>query len=147
MSTFGIKQEGEKYKVRKGVYALMEGEPGQVVLVGRVDSDLHELPGGGLEGEETHHEGLVREIQEELGWSILIGGYLGKGTQYTTLSPRGNYYRLEGHFYMAKKVDIIGGKIELDHVERPLAFQEAYDKVKYDYQKWAIELFEKQIRL
>ena len=141
MNTFGEKVEGAEYKVREGVYALIGGEFNQVALVGRVHSDLHELPGGGLEGGETHEEGLIRELKEELGWAIKVGSYLGKGVQYTTLSPRGRYYRLEGHFYIAEKLGEAGGKIEDDHEERWLTFTEAIQKVKYEYQKWAIELF------
>lgn len=141
--TFGVKEEGEEYKTRVGVYALIHRSGEEIVLVGRVDSDLHELPGGGLEGEESHEAGLARELQEELGWSIKIGSYLGKGIQYTTLSPRGRHYRLEGHFYMAEKIAEIGGKVELDHEERWLSFPKAQQKVKYEYQRWAISRFEK----
>ena len=145
MGTFGEKIEGEEYKTREGVYALIQGGSGQIVLVGRVNSDLHELPGGGLEHGETHEEGLVRELREELGWSIKIGDYLGKGTQYTRLSPRGSFYKLEGHFYAAEKLQEIKGKIEEDHEERWLSFKDAVEKVKYDYQRWAIGLFEKHL--
>ena len=146
LNTFGEKVEGAEYKVREGVYALIGGETDQIALVGRVHSDLHELPGGGLEGEESHEEGLIRELREELGWEIRVGTYLGKGVQYTTLSPRGRYYRLEGHFYTAEKLRDAGGKIEEDHEERWLSFTEALQKVKYDYQKWAIELFKSHQR-
>ena len=145
MRTFGRKIEGEPYKIREGVYALIRGESGAVALVGRVHNDLHELPGGGLENGETHEEGLMRELQEELGWSIKVGAYLGKAIQYTTRSPRGNLYRLEGHFYMAEKLEEIEGKIEDDHIERWLSFSEAIKKVKFEYQRWAISLFEKRL--
>lgn len=145
MGIFGEKLEGEEYKTREGVYALIQGDSGHIVLVGRVDSDLHELPGGGLEGGESHEEGLLRELREELGWSIKIGAYLGKGVQYTRMSPRGRFYKLEGHFYTAEKLREINGKIEEDHEERWLTIDEAINKVKYDYQKWAIGLFEKHL--
>lgn len=141
LNTFGEKVNGAEYKVREGVYALIGRESGQIALVGRVHNDLHELPGGGLEGKESHEQGLIRELREELGWAIKVGSYLGKGVQYTTLSPRGRYYRLEGYFYVAEKLGEAGGKIEEDHEERWLSFPEAIRKVKYDYQKWAIELF------
>jgi len=141
LNTFGEIVDGAKYKVREGVYALIGRESDQVALVGRVHSDLHELPGGGLEGSESHEEGLIRELKEELGWAIRVGSYLGKGVQYTTLSPRGRYYRLEGHFYIAEKLGEAGGKIEDDYEERWLSFTEAIQKVKYEYQRWAIKLF------
>ena len=54
MNTFGIKSERTQYKDREGVYALITDDAGQVVLVGRTNSDLHELPGGGLENGESH---------------------------------------------------------------------------------------------
>lgn len=142
-NTFGVVEEGGVYKTREGVYALIQGANNTIVLVGRVDSDLHELPGGGIEEGESHEAGLARELREELGWSIKIGEYLGKGIQYTMLSPRGRHYKLEGHFYAAEKLKEIGGKVELDHVERSLSFSDARLKVKYEYQKWAISQFEK----
>ena len=145
MGIFGTKIKGREYRTRTGVYALMVDDQGFVVLVGRVDSDLHELPGGGLESGESHEEGLSRELREELGWSIQVGSYLGMAVQYTTMSPSGRYYKLEGHFYTAKKLQEISGKIEDDHEERRLSFPDAIRKVKYEYQRWAIGLFEKHL--
>ena len=141
MNTFGIKVDGVEYRAREGVYALIEGGKGELAIVGRVHKELYELPGGGKEDGETHHQVLERELIEELGWSIQIGTYLGTATQYTTLSPHGNYYILHGHFYAAQKIADVGGKIEEDHVGLWLSFDEAVAKVKYAYQRWAIEEF------
>ena len=97
--------------------------------------------GGGKEEGESHEEVLTRELVEELGWAIQIGSYLGKGIQFTTLSPHGNYYRLEGHFYTAQKIAEVDGKIEEDHIALWLPMEEAVVKIKYDYQRWAIQTF------
>ena len=45
MNIFGVKKDDVEYKVREGVYALIEGENGLLAIVGRVNKDLHELPG------------------------------------------------------------------------------------------------------
>ena len=142
MNTFGVKEEDVEYRVRKGVYALIEGDKGHLAIVGRAHKELYELPGGGIEEGESHEEGLKRELIEELGWSIQIESYLGKSIQYTTLSPHGNYYRLEGHFYTAAKLAHVGGKIEEDHIGVWLSVEDAIQKVKYEYQRWAIKTFQ-----
>ena len=140
MKTFGDKKDNLVYKDRQGVYALIPDQRGGLAIVGRIDSDHHELPGGGLEGEETHEEGLKRELKEELGWAIEIGEYLGCSCQYV-ISARGNPWRMIGYFYHAEKVGEIGGKVEDDHVEVWLSKDEATRRVFHDYQRWAIRSF------
>ncbi len=140
MISFGEKEDGKVYTAREGVYALIPDRQGNIAIVGRAGREFYELPGGGLEGEETHEEGLTRELREELGWSAHIGPYMGSSSQYV-ISKKGKYWRLVGHFYLAENYLKIGGKIEEDHTEVWLPVREATEKVVHLYQRWAIRSF------
>ncbi len=60
------------------VYALAFCPDNRILLVGDGGDDgLIWLPGGGVEGEETGDEALVRELQEEAGGMILAQELLG----------------------------------------------------------------------
>jgi 8-oxo-dGTP pyrophosphatase MutT (NUDIX family) len=50
--------------------AVIDGE-GRVLAIRRRDSGHREPPGGVLELEETVEDGLVREIREETGLTVL----------------------------------------------------------------------------
>ncbi|MDQ3632071.1 MAG: NUDIX domain-containing protein [Actinomycetota bacterium] len=50
-----------------GVFALIYNEKQELLLCLRNDYDLWNLPGGGLEENESPWEGILREIKEEIG--------------------------------------------------------------------------------
>jgi len=56
-------------------------QSGKAVLIAqRATGELAgtwEFPGGKVESGETHQEALVREITEELGITIIVGGHVG----------------------------------------------------------------------
>ena len=53
-----------------GVAAVVIDDEGRVLTVRRREPDRWELPGGALELGETLHEGLVREVREEIGLDV-----------------------------------------------------------------------------
>lgn len=68
----------EPPRFRIGVFAVIERD-GRYLLAHRRDIDWWNLPGGGLEYDETLEDGLVREVREEIGVAIeivrLVGVY------------------------------------------------------------------------
>jgi ADP-ribose pyrophosphatase YjhB (NUDIX family) len=58
-------------RFRIGVFAMIERD-GRYLLALRSDIDWWNLPGGGLEYDETVEEGLAREVREEVGVEITI---------------------------------------------------------------------------
>ena len=59
----------ERPRFRIGVFAIIERD-GYYLLAHRSDIDWWNLPGGGLEYDETLEEGLAREVREET-WSTI----------------------------------------------------------------------------
>ncbi|MGY3838787.1 NUDIX domain-containing protein [Bacillus atrophaeus] len=72
MKVFGLKKEEAVYEPRTGVYAVIfHPSLDQVGLI-RTDCGKLFLPGGGIEGQETHEQCLVREAREEMGSAISV---------------------------------------------------------------------------
>jgi 8-oxo-dGTP diphosphatase len=63
-------------RFRVGVFAVIERD-GQYLLARRADIGWWNLPGGGLEYDETPEDGLVREVREEIGAEIEVARLVG----------------------------------------------------------------------
>ncbi|MEI8270208.1 MAG: NUDIX domain-containing protein [bacterium] len=61
-----------KHKFTFGVFAIITNEQNQILLCLRNDSDLWNLPGGGLESGETPWQGVTREVKEETGFDVEV---------------------------------------------------------------------------
>ncbi len=59
---------------------------GKIAMVHSVKYDYYKFPGGGIEGDESHIETLVRETMEEAGLSV----------DSSTVREYGNVHRAEG---------------------------------------------------
>ena len=69
-------QSGDPPRFRIGVFAVIE-RAGRYLLARRSDIDWWNLPGGGLEYDESVEDGLAREVREEIGVSITIARLIG----------------------------------------------------------------------
>src|SRR5262249_7429209 len=67
----GAQRAADPPRFRIGVFAIIERE-GRYLLAHRRDIDWWNLPGGGLEFDETVEEGLFREVREEVGATVEI---------------------------------------------------------------------------
>ncbi len=59
-----------QHSVRSAVRAVMFSS-GKLVMVYSTRDDYYKFPGGGVEGDETHQEALVREVREEVGLNVI----------------------------------------------------------------------------
>jgi 8-oxo-dGTP diphosphatase len=62
---------------RVGAFAIIRDDDGNVLVSRRSDSGWYNLPGGGVEPNESVTEGLVREVREETGLEVEIGRLVG----------------------------------------------------------------------
>jgi 8-oxo-dGTP diphosphatase len=62
---------------RVGAFAVITDDEGRLLVSRRVDSGWFNLPGGGVEPDESVTEGLVREVREETGLEIEVGQLVG----------------------------------------------------------------------
>jgi len=94
--TFGEKQAGIDYVIRRGVYVVvLDGERGVAAIR---DGETYFLPGGGCEPGETEQVTLAREVREECGVEIDIGECLGEAIDYLYSASEETYFEKHGGF-------------------------------------------------
>ena len=85
---------------RVGAFALIFDKAGKVLVSRRVDSGWFNLPGGGVEPDESMPEGLVREVREETSLEVEVGRLVGV------------YSKPQKHeLVLTFRADIIGGEL------------------------------------
>ncbi|MDQ5852688.1 MAG: NUDIX domain-containing protein [Chloroflexota bacterium] len=62
---------------RVGAFAIIFDAAGKVLVSRRVDSGWFNLPGGGVDPDESVPEGLIREVREETGLEVEVGRLVG----------------------------------------------------------------------
>lgn len=60
-----------------GIFAIIFNDKKEVLLCHRRDCDLWNLPGGGLEENESPWEGVIREVKEETGFDVKVENLIG----------------------------------------------------------------------
>ncbi len=75
--------EGRNYRLRPGVYAVLQ-QRGLVLLTHQATPKPElQLPGGGIDPGEQPIAALHREVLEETGWTIRVNRRLGAFRRYT----------------------------------------------------------------
>lgn len=83
--TLGRGQEeilGKQYELRKSARGIIVNNEGKIALQHLQNRDYHKLPGGGIDPGEQETDALVREILEEVGYSITDIKKLGVVIEY-----------------------------------------------------------------
>lgn len=141
---FGKTLYGKQYKERPSVYGICVGEGNKIAIVKVGDKTNHhfDLPGGGLESEESEPEALIREFEEETGIPVWPIRQLGRSGQFwiNNETPTNSL----ASFYEVEITGSIVKPIELDHTLVWMSVEEAIKKVRHDSHSWAILSWERE---
>ena len=96
-------EELKTFKIRRAVRGVVLDENKKVALIFAKNRGYYELPGGGVEKEETIEEGLLREIREETGCDVEIIKEVGNIKEFM----REKWLVNDSHCFIAK---VIGEK-------------------------------------
>lgn len=141
---FGNTIVGKVYKERPSVYGICQGEGSKIAIakIGDKDSYIYDLPGGGVEIDESEPEGLMREFEEEVGINIWPVRFLGRAGQYW-INKEDIYYNSLASFYEVEITGEIGKPLEEGHQLVWMDLHEAMKKVRHESHAWAIMAWER----
>lgn len=131
---FGIK-DNKAYLDRKGAYLVpIRGEKVGVVETAKG----YFLLGGGIEGEETDNQCIIRECIEETGYQVEIKEKVCSAETYCKHPTIGNFHPIQV-YYSGQLVKKIKESMELDHMFRWVEYETIKGKMYLEMQNWAIE--------
>ena len=133
--TFGVRQEGESYKDRNAVYAVVLSEAERVAVV-QGPSGHYWLPGGGCLPGESTEEAITREVLEELGRGIRLIDQIGEAVQFFHAANENCYYRMQASFFTAELTDELMANAEHELYWLPL--QQTNTAFFHDCHGWAV---------
>ena len=108
-------RRGQRYRLRVGVYAILE-RGGDLLLTCKEDdpSDI-QLPGGGVDPGESTLQALHREVFEETGWRIAAPRRLGAFRRFVFMPDYDMWGEKLCHLYAARPVRPHGAPTEAGH--------------------------------
>lgn len=119
--------EGNIYK-RTAIRGIVQKEGKYLVIHSKYGD--YKFPGGGMEGDETHEETLIRELQEETGYRVLPqsmrGGIKVKERRKGDLE---DIVEMDSYYYFCT-VDEKPGERNLDEYEEEYDYQVAWLSLK-----------------
>lgn len=135
---YGKQKPGLCYKERPSVYGICLGEHNKIAIVriGTRDDYKYDLPGGGIEQDESEPEALIREFDEEAGLDIWPIRQLCRSGQYWI-----NNEKPTNSLACFYEVEITGqahSPSEPNHTLVWMNIDEAAKKVRHDSHAWAI---------
>lgn len=134
-ATFGEKLENIEYFERIAVYGIVINEEGKIAIIKTPRGYF--LPGGGIEGSESHEQCLKREFMEETGYQITVENYIGRSSLYH-VSKTYRYSHGTGYFYFATLTQKKNNGIEEDHKLIWLEPAECINGLYLEHQSWAV---------
>jgi 8-oxo-dGTP diphosphatase len=135
--SFGNKVKSFDYRPRQAVYAIIFNENKEEIVSVQTPDGFYWLPGGGVEGDESHHDCLKREMLEETGYEVEITGFIGKAKQF--FSPSENEHIVnEGNFYIANLLLKVSEPMEDDHKLKWIAVKNVEKLLYHQHQSWAV---------
>jgi len=141
---FGISNPTAQYTIRPSAYCLIEDERRRIALV-RTPVGVF-LPGGGIEGDETPTEAVVREALEECGLVVRVGPWTTHAVHFV-FSPEDRTHYEKRCTFVDATIAGAGSPVELDHELVWMAPETAAASVAHESQAWAITTWLSRVAL
>jgi 8-oxo-dGTP diphosphatase len=135
---FGNKIEGYEYRTRQAVYAIILNDTKDEVVTVQTPDGYYWLPGGGIEGDESHHDCLKRELLEETGYDVGIANFIGSAKQYFTTSSNEHILNV-GNFYLAQLLTKVSVPLEGDHSLKWIPVGSVEELIYHQHQAWGVK--------
>ena len=99
--TFGEKVEGAEYYHRVGAHiVIIHDDKLATIKIAKG----YILPGGGIEGDETHEECILRECIEEIGYDVRVDDLIASADTWDT-HPKVGYFHPIQFYYSGELLD------------------------------------------
>lgn len=146
MKFIGGKLEDKEYEERRTSYGLIFNEKGEIAVAYIKKYNMYNLIGGRIEGKETSKQALIRETQEEIGYSLKDIEYIDNLGCYYYFDIMDKYELGIMDFYKAKLDARICNPIEEDHQLTWVKPEEIVDKMYFEYHRYIINKYIKQLK-
>jgi 8-oxo-dGTP diphosphatase len=142
---FGSPPPGLAPLVRPSAYALIIEARGRLAVV-RTPSGIH-LPGGGIDPGESATAAVVREVREECGLAVKVGGWAVRAVDYVHSKTHHAHYEKRCTFVDA---DVVGPPAAPDEVDHELLWLEPHIAVRtlaHPSHAWAVGQWQRNARV
>ena len=142
MLQFGVRKPGIDYRHRTVAFGVAERD-GLIacVRVERPSGPYFDLPGGGLDLEETEVEALRREFLEETGLTIAPLNRIAEAGQYFVRSTEEPVNNVGGFWTARVAAEDPAAKCEDDHTLVWLDPTVALSRLRHDSHAWAVAVW------
>ena len=139
MLQFGVRKPASDYRHRATAFGIVERD-GLIacVRVERETGPYFDLPGGGVDMEETEVQALIREFVEETGLTVTPLNRIAEASQYFVRSTREPVNNVGGFWTATVAAENPDAKSEDDHTLVWLDPHEALKILRHDSQAWAL---------
>ncbi len=106
---------GIRYRHRAGAYAVLVRDGAVLLTFQEAPVPEYQLPGGGIDPEESPLRALHREVLEETGWRIGSARRLGAFRRFTFMPDYDFWAEKICHVYLARPALSLGAPSEPGH--------------------------------
>lgn len=142
MLQFGVRNPALDYRRRATAFGIAERE-GLIacVRVERLGGAYFDLPGGGVDGEESEVQALVREFVEETGLSVAPLNRITEASQFFRRSTDEPVNNVGGFWTATILAENAEAKQEEDHTLVWLDPTFAVSRLRHDSHAWAVAVW------